>query len=71
MSYVPILVDPVGAGDAFLAAMGHAIAEGQSWKAAASFGNAAAAVCCGKAGAVPVTLDEIAEHGQRVAAIRA
>lgn len=68
-SLVRQMVDPVGAGDAFLAAMGLAIADGRSWFEAARAGNAAAAAKCAKRGAVPVTREEIAAVEQHAAAI--
>jgi D-beta-D-heptose 7-phosphate kinase/D-beta-D-heptose 1-phosphate adenosyltransferase len=53
------VVDVCGAGDMVLAALGVAIAEGQSWREAASFANRAAAAKCRNLGAVPITREEI------------
>lgn len=58
------LVDVCGAGDMVLAALGVAIAEGQSWIAAAEFANRAAGAKCRQVGAVPVSREEIDALGR-------
>ena len=51
--------DVTGAGDTVLAALGYALACGQSIQKAASFANSAAGVVVGKLGSATVSLDEI------------
>lgn len=53
-------VDTVGAGDAFTAGLGVAIAEGQPWPDAVRFANAAGALACLTAGAIPSMPDRAA-----------
>lgn len=53
------VVDTVGAGDQFLAALGVAVASGESWAAAARLGNLAAGIKCGWRGTRPVTAGEL------------
>lgn len=55
------IVDSCGAGDMVLAAIGVGLARGMDWLTACTFANLAAGVKCGKAGAVPVTMDQIAQ----------
>jgi len=59
--------DVTGAGDTVLAALGYALACGQSIQEAASFANSAAAVVVGKLGSATVSMDEIEayEHSLR------
>lgn len=52
-------LDPCGAGDQVLAAMGVFIANGEPWYEAAALANRAAAIKCSKRGAVPATLAEL------------
>lgn len=53
-------VDTVGAGDAFTAGLGVAIAEGQPWPDAVRFANAAGALACLTPGAIPSMPDRAA-----------
>jgi D-beta-D-heptose 7-phosphate kinase/D-beta-D-heptose 1-phosphate adenosyltransferase len=51
--------DVTGAGDTVIAALGFAVAKGESIKDAASFANAAAAVAVSRVGSVAVRFDEV------------
>jgi ribokinase len=55
------VVDTTAAGDAFTAALGYAIAQGQTLPKAARFANAAGALACTRLGAQAAmpTLDEV------------
>lgn len=54
------IVDTVGAGDAFIAALAVTwLANGGHWRDAARVGNVAAGLNCGKCGATPVTRTEL------------
>lgn len=53
------LVDPTGAGDMVLAALGVAIANKKNWRDAAHFANVAAGLKCMQHGATPVPLSEV------------
>jgi rfaE bifunctional protein kinase chain/domain len=59
-SFVDGLVDPIGAGDALLAAATLALARSGNIVIASILGNLAAALACERAGNVPVTVAEVA-----------
>lgn len=56
------LVDPLGAGDQFIAALTYQRALGQSWERSIEWANVAAGMQCERAGCVPVTADEITQR---------
>jgi rfaE bifunctional protein kinase chain/domain/rfaE bifunctional protein nucleotidyltransferase chain/domain len=58
-SFAPFAVDPMGAGDAMLAAVAGALAAGATIMQAAYLGNCAAAAEVQKMGNIPVTSDEL------------
>lgn len=63
--------DVTGAGDTVLAALGFALAAGETIYDAARLANSAAAVVVGKLGSATVTLDEIFDHEARLQRERA
>jgi len=57
------LVDPLGAGDQFIAAFTYQICQGASWRRAVRFANILAGMQCERRGCVPITSEDIAQHG--------
>ena len=55
-------IDPLGAGDQFIATLAISRVRGDSWTGAIHFANYAAGLQCERRGCVPVTWDEIAER---------
>lgn len=53
------LVDPLGAGDQFIAALAYAKARGQDWPDAIATANLAAGLQCERAGCVPLAMNDI------------
>jgi bifunctional ADP-heptose synthase (sugar kinase/adenylyltransferase) len=61
------LVDPLGAGDQFIAALAFQRCFGSDWSEAIEWANLAAGLQCERAGCVPLSLDEIeAAHDSSV-----
>lgn len=56
------LVDPLGAGDQFIAALAYQRARGAEWAGAIRWANIAAGMQCERAGCVPVTAKEVQER---------
>lgn len=56
------LVDPLGAGDQFIAVLAYQRCRGADWPTAIEWANVAAGLQCERAGCVPVTADEIQQR---------
>lgn len=56
------LVDPLGAGDQFIAALAYRRCLGDDWDDAIRWANVAAGLQCERAGCMPVTAEEITQH---------
>lgn len=64
------LVDPLGAGDQFIATLACLKSLGHDWPTAIEWANLAAGMQCERAGCLPVTLSELRERIDKAAVVR-